>query len=293
MTFLTGFLMALADSVPGVSGGTIAYILKKYEDLFKHINSILKRDFNKEAVTFLAKLAIGWIIGFVSAIFVITSVFESHIYEVSSLFLGFILISIFIVIRQEKEHLEGKSIIFTFLGFLAVIILVMFQSAEIITLSADSLTIGSYIYIFFVGAVAISAMLLPGVSGSAVLMIFGIYFLTIDSIHKFFTLDFSMVPMLMALGFGILFGAVVAVKTISHLFETKRTQMVHTIIGLLIGSIVAIIMGPTSVEGQNLMPLNFESFSIIFFLIGIALIGFLEFGIAKEEQHDKDKSLQQ
>ncbi len=283
MTFLTGFLMAIADSVPGVSGGTIAYILKRYEALFHHINCILKRDFNKESITFLTKLAIGWIIGFVSAIFVITSVFESHIYQISSLFLGFIIISIFIVIRQEREHLDLKSLIFTLIGFLVVVVLVFFQNSGLITLSAANLTFGSYIYIFIVGAVAISAMLLPGVSGSAVLMIFGVYFMVIDSIHSFLTLDFSSVPILMALGFGILFGAVGAVKTISHLFETKRTQMVHLIIGLLLGSIIAIIAGPMSVEGQDLAALGFDTFSPLFFLIGVALIGFLEFGITKEE----------
>lgn len=284
--------MALADSVPGVSGGTIAYILKKYEALFKHINSILKLDFNKEAVTFLTKLAIGWIIGFVSAIFVITKVFESHIYQISSLFLGFIIISIFIVIRQEKEHLELSKIIYTILGFLAVVVLVIFQNSEFITLDSNNLNFVSYIYIFIVGAVAISAMLLPGVSGSAVMMIFGIYFMVIDSIHSFLTLDFSSAPVLLALGFGILFGAVGAVKTISHLFETKRGMMVHMIIGLLIGSIIAIIYGPLSIEGQNLAPLGFGTFSILFFAIGIILIGFLEFGLEKEVEHEEEKTIE-
>lgn len=284
MTFLTGFLMAIADSVPGVSGGTIAYILKRYELLFHHINCILKRDFNKESISFLTKLAIGWIIGFVSAIFVITRVFQSHIYQVSSLFLGFIFISIFIVIRQEKEYLNFKFSLYTLLGFLAVIVLVFFQNSGLITLSTDNLTLGSYIYIFVVGAVAISAMLLPGVSGSAVMMIFGIYFLIINSVHSFLTLDFSVLPILLCLGFGILFGAVGAVKTISHLFETKRSQIIHVIIGLLIGSIVAIVYGPTSLEGQTLPPLNFDTFSFIFFIIGVVLIGFLEFGLNKEGQ---------
>lgn len=274
--------MAIADSVPGVSGGTIAYILKRYEDLFKHINSILKRDFNSEAITFLSKLAIGWGLGFVSAIFVITKVFESHIYQISSLFLGFIIISILIIFRQEKEFIHTKNIIYSIIGFIVVVILVFFQNSELISLSASNLSLGSYFYIFLVGVVAISAMLLPGVSGSAVMMIFGVYFLVIDSVHKFFTLDFSQIGVLFGLGFGILFGAIAAVKTISHLFETKRSQMIHIIIGLLIGSIIAIIYGPTSIEGQNLAPLAFDTFSFLFFIIGVGLIGFLEFGLSKE-----------
>lgn len=282
MTFITGFLMALADSVPGVSGGTIAYILKRYEELFKHINSIFKLEFNKQAITFLLKLASGWLCGFISAIFVITKVFETHIYQISSLFLGFIIISIFIVTKQELSILNLKNSIFTIIGFLIVLILVFFQNSQLISLTASNLTFTSYIYIFAVGITAISAMLLPGVSGSAVMMIFGVYFLIIDSIHKFLIIDFSQIGVLLALGFGILFGAVGAAKIISHLFETKRSQIVHGIIGLLIGSIIAIIYGPTSLEGQNLSPLSLQTFSFLFFIIGIGLIAFLEFGLSKE-----------
>lgn len=285
MTFLTGLLMAIADSVPGVSGGTIAYIMKRYEDLFKHVNAILSRDFNHEAITFLLKLGLGWVIGFVSSVFVITSVFESHIYQISSLFLGFIIISIFIVSKQEKENLNYKKLsntALTLVGFIVVVVLVFFQNNGAISLSADSLNIGSYIYLFVVGSIAISAMLLPGISGSAVLMIFGAYFLIIESIHSFLTFDFSVLPILITFGFGILFGAVGAVKVISHLFATKRTQMLHIIIGLLLGSIVAIINGPTAIEGQNLAMLSIDTFSIIYFLIGIGLIALLEFGISKE-----------
>ncbi len=285
MTFLTGFLMAIADSVPGVSGGTIAYIMKRYEDLFRHINNILKLDFQKESITFLVKLGLGWIIGFVSAIFVITSVFEAHIYQISSLFLGFIIISIFIVGRQEKPNLNWNitNTAITLIAFIVVLFLVLFQNMQLISLSAGNLTLISYVYIFIVGMVAISAMLLPGISGSAVLVIFGIYFMIIDGIHSFLTFDFSSVPVLVTFGLGILCGAAIAVKTISRLFETKRPQMVHMIIGLLVGSIIAIIFGPTSVEGQTLDPLSVSTFSILFFLIGVGLISLLEFGISKEK----------
>ncbi len=285
MTFLTGFLMAIADSVPGVSGGTIAYIMKRYEDFFRHINNILKLDFQKESIIFLVKLGLGWIIGFVSAIFVITSVFEAHIYQISSLFLGFIIISIFIVGRQEKPNLNWNitNTAITLIAFIVVLFLVLFQNMQLISLSAGNLSFISYIYIFVVGMVAISAMLLPGISGSAVLVIFGIYFMIIDSIHNFLTFDFSSVPVLVTFGLGILCGAAIAVKTISRLFETKRSQMVHMIIGLLVGSIIAIIFGPTSVEGQTLDPLSISTFSILFFLIGVGLISLLEFGISKEK----------
>lgn len=278
--------MAIADSVPGVSGGTIAYILKRYELLFEHINNILNRNFNKETLTFLGKLAIGWIIGFVSAIFVITSIFESHIYQISSLFLGFIIVSILIVFRQERSILNFnlKHTLITIAGTLAVIILVLFQNAQIISFSSESITLTTYIYLFITGAVAISAMLLPGISGSAVLMIFGVYFLIIDSIKEFLTLNFSVFPILLVFGLGIITGAIFATKTINNLFKKHRSSMIHLILGLLVGSIFAIINGPTSIEGQSLAPLSFSNGSFIFFLIGIGLLAALEFGVSKENK---------
>ncbi len=270
--------MAIADSVPGVSGGTIAYILKQYENLFKHINKIIKFDFNSESIKYLIKLALGWIIGFISAVFVITSIFESHIYQISSLFMGLIIISLYTIITKEKEVLNWnlKNILVTILAVFIVCMLVVFQNSQLISISIDNLNIFSYIYLFIVGFVAISAMLLPGISGSSILMIFGIYFLIMDSIHSFLTLDFSTVPLLMCFGLGILSGGIFAVKVISSLFENHKSLMTHLILGLLMGSIIAIINGPSTIEGVNLANLNFNNFSIIFFVIGLLIIILLD-----------------
>lgn len=283
MTFLTGFLMALADSVPGVSGGTIAYIMKRYELLFHHINKIIRREFNKESFIFLGKLAIGWVIGFVSAIFVITSFFETHIYAISSLFLGFIVASLIIIINQEKADLTLKisNIGITVVGFILVVFLVYFQNLQLISFDIENLNIISYIYLFFTGFIAICAMLLPGISGSAVLVIFGVYFFVIDSVHKFLTFDFSQTLVLIVFALGILCGGITTSRGIESLFKSKRTQMLHLIIGLLLGSIIAIINGPTSIENQNLDILTLSTFSIIPFIIGIGLLLILEFGLSK------------
>ena len=81
MCFIQGFCMALADSVPGVSGGTIAFLLGFYDDFIISLNNIVSKDKEKRktAFIFLIKIGIGWVIGFVMAILFITSVFESHI----------------------------------------------------------------------------------------------------------------------------------------------------------------------------------------------------------------------
>lgn len=100
-----GFCMALADSVPGVSGGTIAFVLGFYDKFIKSLNNIVfgNKKEKIEALSFLIKLGIGWIIGMVLASLILTSLFESHIYKVSSLFLGFIIFSIPLIIKEEKK----------------------------------------------------------------------------------------------------------------------------------------------------------------------------------------------
>ena len=80
--FIRGFCMALADSVPGVSGGTIAFLMGFYDNFITSIDDLLTGNMEKKkkAFMFLVKLGIGWVIGFLSAVLVLTSVFESHIY---------------------------------------------------------------------------------------------------------------------------------------------------------------------------------------------------------------------
>ena len=96
-----GFCMALADSVPGVSGGTVAFILGFYDKFINSLNDLFSKDGNKkEAIKFLIKLGIGWIIGMALATIILSKVFESHIYVVSSLFVGFILFAIPLIIKN-------------------------------------------------------------------------------------------------------------------------------------------------------------------------------------------------
>ena len=87
-----GFCMALADSVPGVSGGTIAFIMGFYDQFIGSINNLVfgKMRQKKQAFRYLFKLGIGWLIGMGMAVLALSSLFESHIYMISSLFIGFI-----------------------------------------------------------------------------------------------------------------------------------------------------------------------------------------------------------
>ena len=102
MKVICGFFMALADSVPGVSGGTIAFLLGQYDNFINSLNNLVVGNKKQriKAIRFLIQLMMGWVVGFILAVLILTSVFEKHIYQVSSLFLGFILFSITFVINE-------------------------------------------------------------------------------------------------------------------------------------------------------------------------------------------------
>ena len=105
INFIRGFCMALADSVPGVSGGTIAFLLGFYDKFINSLNTLISKNGDKkEAIKFLIKLGIGWVIGMAIASLILSNLFETHIYQVSSLFIGFILFAIPLIIKEEKEN---------------------------------------------------------------------------------------------------------------------------------------------------------------------------------------------
>ncbi|MEW9096279.1 MAG: DUF368 domain-containing protein [Clostridiaceae bacterium] len=283
INFIRGFCMALADSVPGVSGGTIAFILGFYDDFINSLSSLTLRNGRaerKKAILFLFKLGIGWVVGMILSVLFLSSVFESHIYEISSLFVGFIICSIPLVIKEEKDVIRDKYkyLIFALIGILIVVAITYFNpvsSNSSINLSLDNFSLGFGIYVFIAGMIAISAMVLPGISGSTLLLIFGLYAPIISSIREVLSLNLSSLPMLIVFGVGIIVGILSTIHIIKYLLANYRSQMIYLIIGLMVGSIYPVFMGPTTLT-VPLEPMNLHSFNLFYFIIGGALIFGLE-----------------
>lgn len=278
INFINGFCMALADSVPGVSGGTVAFILGFYDKFILALDDLFRGNFKKkkESFFYLIKIGIGWIIGFILAISFLASIFDTHIYEMSSLFIGFIVFAIPIVIRDEKESLkEYKNIIFIILGSLLVILITYLNRVAGSTFNIDTFNIGTILYVFLSAMIAISAMILPGISGSTLLLIFGIYIPIVTKVKAFFSFDFSVTPILIVFGLGMIFGVLFFTKLLRKCLEKKRSATMYAILGMMISSIYSIIMGPTTLDIPKDY-LTFNTFSIIYFLIGGAVIFGLE-----------------
>lgn len=277
MNFINGFCMALADSVPGVSGGTVAFLLGFYDKFIGSLDNIFrgKKEDKIEALKYLVKLGIGWIIGFGLSVSILADIFDVQIYKISSLFLGFIIFAIPIVIYEEKETLKNKwkEMLFILLGIAVVVAITLVNPASGtgINVSASGLNIGLIIYVFIAAMVAITAMVLPGISGSTLLLIFGLYVPIISALKELMHMNFSYLPVVIIFILGVLAGVALCVRLIRKALEKYRVQTVYCIIGLMLGSLFSIVMGPTTLEVPK-DPMSFSTFSILFFIIGGAII---------------------
>ena len=277
LTFIYGFCMALADSVPGVSGGTVAFLLGFYDNFVGSLDNLISGTKEKRisAIKYLITLGIGWTIGFGLAVIILANVFETHIYQISSLFMGFIIFAIPIVIIEEKSCLKEKinRIFFVMIGIVLVSVITYFNpvgGGNGMDLSNPNIL--TFVYVFVCGAIAICAMILPGISGSTLLLIFGIY-----------------LPIVTAFGLGVVTGVISIIKIIRKALDKHRAATVYLIIGLMLGSLYAIVMGPTTLD----MPqpsLSIDTFSFVFFIIGGAVImgmQTMKIVYAKSEQIDE------
>ncbi len=140
------------------------------------------------------------------------------------------------------------------------------------------------IYVFLAGAIAITAMILPGISGSTLLLIFGLYMPIISGIKETLHFNLSYVPVLFVFGIGIVTGVLLIIKLVKKALEKYRSQVIYCILGLMIGSIYAIVMGATTLKAPQ-APLSFSTFDVVFFIIGGLVILGMEF--AKRKMKNK------
>lgn len=288
LKFFQGFCMALADSVPGVSGGTVAFILGFYEPFLNAVHSLFGKNSaaRRAAFLYLLKLGIGWGVGFIGSILLLARMFENNIYFLSSLFFGLTLASVPCIVKAEHRQIWGKpqNCPFALLGLALVCGLTWFRAVSPGGGTLDYTAPGplQYGYLFLSGALAISAMVLPGISGSSLLLIMGVYLPTVRAVHSLLRLNTAVLPGLCALALGVLAGAALSVCALRAALRKQRSRMLWLILGLMLGSLVSIAAGPSTLNTPR-PPLGPENFSVLGFLLGAAALLSLE-GLKKLAQ---------
>ena len=131
-------------------------------------------------------------------------------------------------------------------------------------------------------------MIIPGISGSTLLLIFGLYVPLISAVSSLVHLDFSVLPALIICGCGIVFGLALCTKAIRVCYNKFRSQLMYLVIGLLIGSLYAIACGAETLS-EPLPALGFETFSIVFFLVGAVIMLVLQWLKRRMEKNSQSE----
>ena len=225
--------MGGADVVPGVSGGTIAFITGIYQELIDSIKSVninslkvlMKGEFKEFwrliNGNFLITLLSGIAISLKSLASLMTYLMEHYPIQLWSFFLGLIVISSIVVLRQINEWSFGV----VFAGIIGII------ASYFITSLAPAQTSDSYVMIFLSGAIAICAMILPGISGAFILLILGKYQLVVGALGNF---EFDIILVFIL---GALTGILSFVRIISWLLHKYHNLAVALLAGFMMGSI--------------------------------------------------------
>jgi putative membrane protein len=243
-TFLKGFAMGAANVVPGVSGGTIAFVTGIYERLINSIKScdstalklLLSRrfsDFLKHTdAGFLSVLMLGIMVALLTLARALKYGFEHHPILISALFFGLIAASIWSIFKMVK-HWSGRAIIGLLIGCAIAVSMAFLPQAQ----ESNSL-----IYLMICGVVAMCSMIIPGVSGSFVLILMGNYnLIMVESFTRLGDMKFKeALTVLIPVGIGAVLGMVALSRLLSWLFKRFHDIAVATITGFVVGSLVTI-----------------------------------------------------
>lgn len=262
-----GFIMGIANIIPGVSGGTLALTLGIYERFIGAISHFLSN--LKENIKFLLPIAIGLCLAILSMSRVIDYSYEHFPIPTTLFFVGLVIGGIPMLYHKVKGKKEGKQIsswIILLMTFSLVIVMAfadqLFGTTAKVNLSG--LDLWGYIILFFVGVIAAATMVIPGVSGSLVLMLLGYYYpilKVVKSLTKFENLGEN-IMIAGIFGVGVLVGIVLISKIIEFLLKKFETKTYYGVLGFIFASILAIPIS-TYNEVENLV------FSVPQILIGI------------------------
>lgn len=239
--FFKGIAVGVATLVPGVSGGTMAVILGIYDDLIHAISSFFE-DWKKHFILLL-QIGLGGLAGMALFSKLLENAMIKIPFEMKFLFMGIIIGGLPVLYRKSRElgKRDYKDFIFLIIGFVTV--LLMSAEPQATTTMATSKGVLSMIFLFIAGIVIAVALILPGISGSFMLLALGLYGVTLNAIN---TVN---IPFLIPLGLGVVVGTLATTKIIEKLLHKYPGKTYMLIIGFVIGSLLPVFPGvPTSVH---------------------------------------------
>ncbi|MBS5065459.1 MAG: DUF368 domain-containing protein [Hungatella hathewayi] len=291
MTFLMdtikGMFIGIANVIPGVSGGTMAVSLGIYDKLISSISNLLK-DW-KKSLAALLPIILGCGIGIVGFSYAIEFLLSKYTFVTCMTFVGLILGGIPVLVKALRKdlHRKGSSIgvsgVIAFLALFAVAVFLPMLNEDTEVLKTFTPTAGTIISLFLVGIIASATMVVPGVSGSLVMMILGYYYGILEAIRSFIealkNLDTAGLLngflLLFPLGIGVLLGIFLIAKLITFLFERYGVQTYCAILGLIVASPFAIFYNTGLFEQLSSLKAGSVLVGIVLAIVGAVVTRYL------------------
>lgn len=243
-----GMAVGIANIIPGVSGGTMMVAMGLYDKLIHSITH-LKSEF-KQALKLLIPIFLGAGIAIVGLSRLFEYLLENHPIPTNFAFCGLIAGSLPFIVKKVKGHTVTIGKLIPFLLFFGVVILMAIMGEEAGTAADVSLSILNVVKLFAVGVIAAATMVVPGVSGSMILMLLGYYDVILMLINDFVDAVlafnpseiFRLVIILAPFGIGVIVGIFLIAKLIEFIFAKAEVHAYYAIIGLILASPIAILL---------------------------------------------------
>lgn len=265
-----GFILGIANIIPGVSGGTLAITLGIYEKLI----SVISHFFHnlKDNFKFILFLGIGVIISLLVFSNLIGFCLDNYPFATTLFFIGIIfggIPQLFIKIKGKRKPINYLVLLLSFLFVLSL----PYLTGNNNVISLNNIDFFTAICLFLSGFIASISMMLPGISGSFVLVLLGYYEPIINTIRSLTKMENILHDMIILffVGIGILLGIIVAAKIIEWLLNKYEVITYYGIIGFVFASIISIFLGVTN----NAVSLYEIIFGVFLFLIGLVLSKFI------------------
>lgn len=238
---LKGMIIGLANIIPGVSGGTLMITLGLYEEIIETISHFFKNF--KKNLKFIIPLAIGMVLAILILSKLISLCLEKYPFPTTMLFIGLIIGGLPLIWKKTSAAKKKASNWLVFIITFAIVVTFAFLKSGDFVVDFNSLTPIGYITLFIVGMVAAATMVIPGISGSFVLMMLGYYepiVNTIKDLTKFDLLGHNLI-ILIPFGLGIVIGIVLVAKLIEYLLKKYPVKTYYGVLGFVLASLVAIV----------------------------------------------------
>ena len=269
LLILKGMIIGVANIIPGVSGGTLMITLGLYERVIDTISHFFKNF--KKNLKFIIPLAIGMILSILLLSKLIKVCLEKYPFPTTFFFVGLVLGGIPLIWKKISASKKHYSNWIVFLITFAIVVTFAFLKEGNTVVDFNNLNLTGYITLFFIGMISSATMVIPGISGSLVLMMLGYYkpiTTTISNLTDFSLLTHNLL-ILIPFGLGIVVGIVLVAKLIEYLLKKYPVKTYYGVLGFVLASIVAIIKPMFGIT-----PSIIEVIIAIFLLIGGGVIAY-------------------